>query len=261
MDTPSPPPAYSNRPTPLRTCSAVLSHEISTSSYISASLAAVQILEKNKCLLILEFQCHTSSGRRFDHMTIKWNFRPVHGSHPPLVLNVAPRQSIGARNEENHHRKYGITVPVQFTMAGATAGPEASAEIQIKQKVERAMIITGSIRGRRQDSAEWSIEENTSAMSGIPSHFCVATVIQYAGPFTMELEVLAKQRSMIMMGWSRRAWHSVRIKEETHIDVDTLQFQYEPYKPSLSWKEWFPLISGEVQGFSNVHPQEALRRG
>ncbi|KAF9555962.1 hypothetical protein CPC08DRAFT_820739 [Agrocybe pediades] len=262
VGTPPPPPAYSDHRPPLRTYNTILSHEISSSCYVSASMTTVQVLEKNKCLLILEFQCHTSSGRRFDHMSIKWNFKDAYGTHPPMVLHISPRQSIGARNEENHHRTYGLKVPVQFTMAGATAGPEANAEIQIKQKVERAMIITGSIRGQRQDSAEWTLEENSSAMSGIPSHFCVAAVIQYTGPFFMDVAIRAKQRALTMFGLSRRAFHDIHAKSgPCHIDADNLQRQYEPYKPSANWKQWFPLISGEVEGFNNVHPQEALRRG
>lgn len=140
-------------------------------------------------------------------------------------------------------------------MAGFNAGPEVNAEWQMRKKLAHAMVITGSVRGHGQDSAEWTIEENASAMTGIPPHFCVATVVQYEGILMMELDVLAKQRGTASW-WSSRN----QVKEDFVVDIDKARREFQEYMPSRDWRKWFPLISGEVTGGAVVHPQEAVTR-
>ncbi|KDR78081.1 hypothetical protein GALMADRAFT_245068 [Galerina marginata CBS 339.88] len=252
-----PEPGHRLRATPARSnsTSTIISEELSSSSYMSASLATVQVLEKNKCLLILQFQCHPSSTRRFTSMRIKWKFRTIRGAPmSPRVIDVAPKQSIGAKNEERHHRKFGVTIPAQFNFAGVAVGPEVNTEWKMAKTLSRAMFFTGSVRGHWRDSAEWTVDENASAMSGIPPHFCVAAVVEYGGVFMMELDIVAKQSGMGSW-WSRN-----HARGEFAVDVDKLHDEFQEYKPSNTWQQWFPLITGEVEGGATVYPQEAVCR-
>lgn len=100
------------------------------------------------------------------------------------------------------------------------------------------------------------MEENASAMSGIPPHFCVAAVVEYEGNFMMELDIVAKQSGM-------GSWMSSRNHAKSEwlpVDVEKLQNEFSEYKPASSWTEWFPQISGEVAGGYVVLPQDAVRR-
>ncbi|KAF8153797.1 hypothetical protein B0H34DRAFT_66877 [Crassisporium funariophilum] len=57
----------------------ILCKDLSWSSYISASVGSVQILEEKKCLLMLHFQCHPSPTHRFYSLAIKCKFLPIRG--------------------------------------------------------------------------------------------------------------------------------------------------------------------------------------
>uniref|UniRef100_A0A8H7XV97 Uncharacterized protein n=1 Tax=Psilocybe cubensis TaxID=181762 RepID=A0A8H7XV97_PSICU len=244
-----------HRPKPIRSPTVIISEELSSTSYLSASLSTVQVLEPHRCLVILQFQCHPSPSRRFNALRIKWKLKSVRGVHPSKMIDVAPKYAIGAKNEESHHRKYSFSIPAQFSVGGFNTGPEVNAEWQVRKQLAHAMTITGSIRGHSQDSAEWSVEENASAMTGIPPHFCIAAVVQYEGIVMMELEVLAKQRGTGSW-WSSRN----QAKEDFVVDFDKARREFPEYKPSHNWTCWFPLITGEVAGGAVVHAQEAVTR-
>ena len=239
-----------------RDSNVIIDEELSITSYMSASLATVQILEKKKCLLVINFQCHPSTSRRFTSLRIKWRLDPVKGSRPPKVVDVAPKHSIGARNNEHHKRIFGIALPAQFNVAGVTFGPEINQEWGMEKIVARAMMITGSARGRGPDAAEWTVAENPSAMSGIPTHFCVALVVEYQGPFQIDLDVVAKQLGTVRW-WSSRN----HTRGQCLVDVDSVHHKFQEYKPSGDWRTWFPRINGEIEGGVADYAQEALRRG
>ncbi|KAF8890825.1 hypothetical protein CPB84DRAFT_1784619 [Gymnopilus junonius] len=258
---PEDPPKYTDRPALPRSgsCKVIISEDLSKSSYMSASLSNVQVLEKNKCLLILQLQCHPSSHRRFTSLRIKWRFRSPWTSgrdRSPSLVDVAPKQSIGAKIEEVKHRKFGVNIPVQFSFAGANVGPQFEHQWGTQKAIQRATVLMGSVRGHNQDSAEWSVEENASAMSGIPPHFCVAVVVDYEDTFMMELDIVAKQSGIGSWLSSRNHARS----EWLPVDVERLQSEFPEYKPAGNWQEWFPQISGEVAGGYVLLPQDAVRR-
>ena len=252
----SPPPEYQ----PRRQATMLISHcDPATSSYISASLGMVQILPGNLCFLEIDIQCHPSPRRRVDYLDINCRFlegNNINISHGPMVYDVAPKQSIGARNEEMHSKKIGVNMPVKAPTV-IPVGPELNAEYQITRVVERATVITGSIRGKDQDHAIWTIEENPSARTGVPSHFCVAIVVHYSGLFCIDLEIHAKQR-----GRFRRSLHPLHARGSKTLDIKRLVLQYEPQKnqPSESWRDWFPLITGDIKGGNLLREQVPLRR-
>lgn len=220
---------------------------------MSASLSTVQILEPNKCLLVMQFQCHPSDTRRFTSLRINWRLRNVKGALAPKVYDIAPKQSIGARNEERHRWMFGIAAAAKLAALGGEVGPEFSQSWEINKTVARAMVITGSTRGLLPEAAEWSVTENVSAKTGIPPHFQVAIVVEYGGIFMMELDVVAKQ-----LGNNR--WWSSRnhVRAELPVDVDSLHREFEPYGPSNGWRQWFPLFKGEVEGGMVRHGFQAL---
>ena len=252
----SPPPEYQLQ----RQATMLISHcDTATSSYISASLGMVQTLSGNLCFLEIDIQCHPSPRRRVDYLDINCRFSERDNSnisHGPMVYDVAPKQSIGARNEETYSKKIGVNMVVKAPTV-IQVGPELNAEYQITRVVEHATVITGSIRGKAQDHAKWTIEENPSARTGVPSHFCVAVVVHYSGLFCIDLEIHAKQR-----GRFRRSLHPLHARASKMLDIKRLVLQYEPQKnqPSESWRDWFPLITGDIKGGNLLHAQVPLRR-
>ena len=233
------------------------SEAIST-SYISARLSMVQILSKGLCFLKLDVQSIRSPHTRIDAMNIRWQFaRSMRnfGSISPVVKEVAPKQSIGARDEEIRQAKYGLEVPVQASQMGVTVGPKFTADFSADKKVVRGMVITGFIQG--DEEAGWRVKENSGAMSGVPSHFCVGVVIQYSGVIAMELELHAAQRVEFSMGLSLRS-QPLHARMAIELDVDSLQHDFEPENPPETWKEWFSKITGDVEGYNLSHSQVAL---
>ncbi|KAF9536186.1 hypothetical protein CPC08DRAFT_824841 [Agrocybe pediades] len=134
---------------PPRLCvadSMLLSQQGMSESYISAILSMVQILPKKLCFLKLNIQSVGSLTHRIDCMTIKWHFkRPSLGKdahdHRPRIVDIAPKQSSGARCEEFREKDFRLQVPLQANFAGITAGPEVGGQVTTQKKVERA---TGS---------------------------------------------------------------------------------------------------------------------
>jgi len=233
------------------------SEAIST-SFISARLSMVQVLSKGLCFLKLDVQSIRSPHTRIDAMNIRWQFaRSMRnfGSMSPIVKEVAPKQSIGARDEEIRQAKYGLEVPVQASQMGVTVGPKFTADFSADKKVARGMVITGFIQG--DEEAGWRVKENSGAMSGVPSHFCVGVVIQYSGVIAMELELHATQRVEFSMGLSLRS-QPLHARMAIELDVDSLQHDFEPENPPDTWREWFTKITGDVEGYNLSHSQVAL---
>ena len=225
-----------------------------SSSYMSASLTTLQILEEKKCLLIIQFQCHPSANRRFTSLEIKSRLTQVNEAYPtPRIIDIAPKHAIGARSEENHKSERQVNNIAQYSFAGAKAGIAVNRHHAVEKDVARAMIITGSIRG--SESAVWTVAENIGIKSGLPPHFCVALVAEYEGGLTIDLDVFAKQHGGAGHLW--RSYHHP--KGHLHVDVDRLHTEFPSFKPSRNWRQWFPCITGEVVGSSTIHPYEAIR--
>ena len=231
-------------------------NSLTSSSYMSASLTTMQILEEKTCLLIIQFQCHPSANRRFASLEIKWKLKQVDEACPtPRVIDVAPKHAIGARSEETHQQQHQVNHSAQYSFAGGGAGIEVNRKHSVERDISRAMIITGSIRGRQSNTAAWTVEENAGVKSGIPPHFCVALVATYEGSFMMDLDVVAKQH-----GAGGAFWRSVHHpKGQLQVDVDREHAEFKPFKPSETWGQWFPCITGEAAG-STIHRLEPLRR-
>jgi len=201
----------------------------------------------------MHFQCHPSETRRFSSLRINWKLRCVKGARVPRVLDVAPKQSIGGRNEERHKWLFGIAATAKLAALGGEVGPEFNQSWEINKNVARAMVITGSTRGLLPDAAEWSVTENSSAKSGIPPHLQVAIVVEYGGIFMMELDVVAKQLG------NNRWWRSRNhVKAELPINVDGLHGGFQPFGNGQNWRQWFPLIKSEVGGGSVEHNFQAF---
>ncbi|PPQ76597.1 hypothetical protein CVT24_013020 [Panaeolus cyanescens] len=260
IDNPLRPPLSVNPPASgrpgRRESDVIISEEFnSTSSYLSAKLKHVQVLEPgHRAFLMLHFQCHPGIGHRCRSINIKWKFRSdSKASDSPRVIDVAPKQSVGAHTEEAYTRNLALSAPAQVNVGGATFGPELSGHWERSKIVSRAMIITGSVRGIWSDSAEWTLVENSGAKAGVPSHFCVGVIVSYDGPFKMELILDAKHVA------SAKWWKShIQAKNEVPLDIDMRAADFEPYADSANWKQWFYSINGEIDGTTNVHSQRAF---
>ncbi|KAF9555964.1 hypothetical protein CPC08DRAFT_711572 [Agrocybe pediades] len=222
-------------------------------SYISASLAMVKKLPDDHCFLQFDIQHHQSHRFRVSHMDLTFSFR-VGSSHSSLAIRgLAPKESIGARNEEAHSKKVGASIPVKAYGTGA----EINAEYQVAKVVEHATVIRGSIRGQNESCAKWTVDENSSAMTGVPSHFCVALVVKYSGVFTLNLAIEAKQSG----SWLK-LWHDgpeIRITGSKEMNIDSLEGHYKAGWPlsrsPAEWNDWLGEITGDVSGGSVFHAQ------
>ncbi|PPQ82111.1 hypothetical protein CVT26_011760 [Gymnopilus dilepis] len=225
---------------------ALISKKCYDSSYISARLSNVQILEEKICLLVVRFQCHPSPGQRFTILRIKWQFQGCHDQEAPSLEDVAPKQCIWDKTREHKDTDFKVNIPFQFTIGSIALGPQFEQQWKTQKTIQRGTTLTGSIRGLDGDAAEWTVEENASAMSGVPPHFCIAAVVNYEAPFLMEMEISAIQRrtsNVLPVSKIDQAK-----SESTLVDVEKLHRTLPDYKPAHGWREWFPEISGEVRG-------------
>ncbi|KAF9555109.1 hypothetical protein CPC08DRAFT_712293 [Agrocybe pediades] len=251
------------RPALLRVGNSILisqPSEQTTKSSISAKLSMVQILPKGLCFLRLDIQSIGSVTHRVDSMTVRWHFSKATGApesaEDPHVIDIAPKQSTGAKNEEFRERVINAEVPVQVKFgAVVTAGPKLSGKVTTKTKLERATVLTGIIGGHGQQ-VEWRAKENRSLKSGIPAHFCLAVVLKYSSTIVMKVQMDATQR----MGKFLFDLSGPVIKGEAafEVDVGTLRREYKPTQPSEEWEVWFQKITGDVEGADLVRAQAPL---
>ncbi|KAF4611742.1 hypothetical protein D9613_004062 [Agrocybe pediades] len=253
------------RPALLRVGNSILisqPSEQTTESSISVKLSMVQILPKGLCFLRLDIQSIGSVTHRVDSMTVRWHFSKATGApesaEDPRVIDIAPKQSTGAKNEEFRERVINAEVPVQVKFgAVVTAGPKLSGQVTTKTKLERATVLTGIIGGHGQQ-VEWRAKENRSLKSGIPAHFCLAVVLKYSSTIVMKVQVDATQRTgKFLFDFSGPV---IKAEAAFEVDVGTLRREYKPTQPSEEWEVWFPKITGDVEGANLERVQAPLYR-
>jgi hypothetical protein len=170
-------------------------------SYLSAEFATVCPVEDHKSLIILRFQCHPAIGHRFasTKITVKFTSPPASPAteNPsnvlePRVVMHAPRRSYGGCTKEDRRIRWGLSLPIRGGGAVVSATIEPSYEREVVTVVEHALTFTGTARGApARTSCVWTVEENKSAATGIPTEFQVAVVLEHVGPFMTELDVQA----------------------------------------------------------------------
>ena len=232
-------------------------------SYFSAEFTTVHPVEDSKILIILRFQCHPAIGHRFASAKITVKFAsspsdspetPSNESVPRVVLH-APRRSYGGCTKEDRRIKWGLALPIRGGSSSgvASASIEPSYEHEVTAVVDHALTFTGTARGAPvRTSCVWTVEENKSTATGIPTEFQVAVVLEHVGAFVTELDVQADIRGMLTRG-------VVRSKKgpgaKRMVKVEDWASRGFELNSGQDWKSFVEGLTGEVPGSMVVFPQ------
>lgn len=242
-------------------------------SYLSAECTTVRPVEDGKSLIILRFQWHPAIGYRFASAKITVKFTsppsvsPAVNEPQPRVIMHAPKRSFGGCTKEDRRIHWGLSLPIQGGVHAAS-GTTASASVQPSYErefmtvVDHALTITGTARGAPvRTYCVWTVEENKSIASGIPTQFQVAVVLEHVGPFITELDVEADIRGSI----TRTV---VRSKKDSGAKGTKRLVKVEDWAsgdsglnlgPRQDWKSFMEGLTGEVPGSVVVFPEPIIR--
>jgi hypothetical protein len=229
------------------TGSVLMDWNISRAAYLSATFAEAKDLGDRTSLLILDFQCHPSRGRRFSDMTIEWSFKAMccdTPTSPPKVVYAAPRHSVGGQTDEQRRKLLGLNAPLQYATLGASIGVEAKAELEVHKVIPYAMTITGTIRGNPADYCVWTVKENGSNATGIPPHFRIAAVLEHDEPFATMLDV---EVTIEGERWWRKTFRHRESKPVVDVGMSKGNPEGEP-----EWWKHVQDLTGEVPNAATI---------
>jgi len=232
---------------PELTGSALMNWDIPPAEYLSATFSKAEDLGDRTSLLILDFQCHPSRGRRFSDMTIEWSFKAMccdTPTSPPKVVYAAPRHSVGGQTDEQRRKLLGLNAPLQYATLGASIGVEAKAELEVHKVIPYAMTITGTIRGNPADYCVWTVKENGSNATGIPPHFRIAAVLEHDEPFATMLDV---EVTIEGERWWRKTFRHRESKPVVDVGMSKGNPEGEP-----EWWKHVQDLTGEVPNAATI---------
>lgn len=263
----------------------ILTEEEISGSHMSGTLSTVQPLDSSHTLLILNLTCNPCAKRRFMNATIDMRVGPQrsstsgprssfdlspspsprsglsHTSSPsprshPKVVGLAPQLSIGGQNEEQIMLRHGVSFPISASFGPASAGITPSVEKQTQKVVAHAMTIVGSLQSYMK-CAHWTVKENESSRSGIPTHFRVAVVIEHNGPFVVKLEVKAELSGRL---WPQSIVSKGGNSLQKTIDVETWRCgEIELAPGETAWRAFLADFTGAVPGLMREFGQIIVR--
>jgi hypothetical protein len=231
-----------------------MSSDIPPAEYISATITKAEDLGGRTSFLTLDFQCHPSNGRRFTNLRIELKFKTMYSAGPTSPLRVeyaAPRHSIGGGTDEERRKILGLSVPSKLGNIAASVEVAAKAEFEVHKTVPHAMTITGTTRGKPANYCVWTVQENKSSATGIPTHFRIGAVLTHDGPLETNLDVKGKIEGRL---WWPRMFHC-HSKGLVNISTSEAKPKGDP-----GWWKLVQLINGELPGADTVFTPPMVSR-
>lgn len=166
-------------------------------SYLAICPTTIQSLGYGQTFLVFQVQFHPAIGRRFKNAIVNIKFSLPQSSDilsPPLqqlrIEAHAPRKAFGSTTEESKTFAWGLEIPFSGGVGAASIGVTPQASSETSKKVEHAFTIIGTARGSPNKTAcVWTLEENSSSQSGLPSEVQFALVVEHQGAIIYEIDV------------------------------------------------------------------------
>ncbi|KAF2395533.1 hypothetical protein EJ06DRAFT_534884 [Trichodelitschia bisporula] len=187
-------------------------------SHISLVPRTIQRLSSTTTLFVWHCTFHPGFSRRFIRAGVSvWFTAPDDDDGTKVrVLRYAPRHVLGAYSTEDTSFALHLDLPVQMPAGPVGGGVKPGIAWSSATQRRHAFAVSGSARGVPPGGVVWTLEENASGQSGLPSEVVLGVEVEHEEVGVGEERVWfeAEMDGWTVRGGTRRWQHHLQLKAE-----------------------------------------------